>query len=122
MDGQTVILGGLITKNKTDFHRKVPWVGDVPVLGRLFRYDGVTNERDELLIIMTPHIVRPGNEAQAEEIKKIEAARMNWCLSDVIALTGDIQLAASHRRLAGQGDRGDLSRSESPGGETVGER
>jgi len=89
-DGQTVVLGGLITKNKTDFHRKVPWVGDIPILGRLFRYDGVSNERDELLIIMTPHIVR--NEAQAEEIKKIEAARMNWCLSDVISLTGEVGL------------------------------
>jgi type II secretion system protein D len=85
-DGQTVVLGGLITKNKTDFHRKVPWVGDLPVIGRLFRYDGVTNERDELLIIMTPHVVR--TIAQADEVKKLEAARMNWCLGDVIAITG----------------------------------
>jgi type II secretion system protein D len=89
-DGQTVVLGGLIVKNKTDFHRKVPWVGDLPVIGHLFRYDGVTNERDELLIIMTPHIVF--NEAQADVIKKIEAARMNWCLGDVIEMTGDIGL------------------------------
>jgi type II secretion system protein D len=85
-DGQTVILGGLITKEKTDFHRKVPWVGDIPVLGRLFRYDGVTNKREELLIIMTPHVVR--TIAQADEVKKLEAARMNWCLGDVIAITG----------------------------------
>jgi general secretion pathway protein D len=94
MDGQTVILGGLITKNKTDFHRKVPWIGDVPVLGRLFRYDGVTDQRDELLIIMTPHVIRPGKDgiARADELKKIEAARMNWCLSDVIALTDDYSL------------------------------
>jgi hypothetical protein len=90
MDGQTVVLGGLITKNKTDFHRKVPWVGDIPIIGRLFRYDGVSNQRHEMLIIMTPHIVR--NETQADEIKKIEAARMNWCLGDVIAITGDISL------------------------------
>jgi general secretion pathway protein D len=89
-DGQTVVLGGLITKSKQDFHRKVPWVGDLPVIGRLFRYDGVTNERRELLIIMTPHVVR--NEAQAEEIKKVEAARMNWCLSDVIETSGDTSL------------------------------
>ncbi len=90
VNGQTVVLGGLITKNKQDFHRKVPWVGDIPVIGRLFRYDGVTNERDELLIIMTPHIVR--TEAEADEIKKMEAARMNWCLSDVIELSGDQSL------------------------------
>ena len=92
MDGQTVVLGGLITKSKSDFHRKVPWVGDLPVVGRLFRYDGVSNERKELLIIMTPHVIR--NETQADEIKKIEAARMNWCLSDVISLCDDQSLRA----------------------------
>ncbi|MGW8257255.1 MAG: secretin N-terminal domain-containing protein [Thermoguttaceae bacterium] len=89
MDGQTVVLGGLITKNKQDFHRKVPWVGDIPVLGRLFRYDGVSNQRDELLIIMTPHVVRAGDKAKAEELKAVEAARMNWCLCDVIELCDD---------------------------------
>ncbi len=108
LDGQTIVLGGLITKNKTDIHRKVPWMGDLPVLGHLFRYDSVHNERDELLIIMTPHIVT--SEAQADELKKIEAARMNWCLGDVIAITGDIGLTAAQRRLAGQRYRGDLSR------------
>jgi general secretion pathway protein D len=96
LDGQTVVLGGLIQKSKTDFHRKVPWVGDLPVVGRLFRYDGVTNERDELLIIMTPHIVK--NESDADKIKQIEAARMNWCLADVIAMTGDDSL----RRRCGE--------------------
>jgi hypothetical protein len=89
-DGQTVVLGGLITKNKIDEHRKVPWVGDLPIIGHLFRYDSVFNERDELLIIMTPHIVR--NVDQADSIKQIEAARMNWCLGDIIAMTGDIGL------------------------------
>jgi hypothetical protein len=88
--GQTVALGGLITKSKTDFHRKVPWVGDIPVLGRLFRYDGTTNERRELLIIMTPHVVRTKDEA--DKIKQVEAARMNWCLSDVIELSGNTEL------------------------------
>ncbi|HEY4760806.1 MAG TPA: hypothetical protein VIH42_09525, partial [Thermoguttaceae bacterium] len=82
--------GGLISKNKSEFHRKVPWLGDVPVLGRLFRYDGTTNEKRELLIIMTPHIIR--NETDAEAIKQAETARMNWCLSDVTELWGDLGL------------------------------
>ena len=38
--GQTVVLGGLITKSKAEIHRKVPLLGDMPLLGRLFRYDG----------------------------------------------------------------------------------
>jgi hypothetical protein len=90
MDGQTVVLGGLFTKSKSETHRKVPWLGDVPYLGRLFRYDFVANQKKELLIIMTPHVVR--NEADAEQIRKVEAARMNWCLADVIKLTGDDSL------------------------------
>jgi hypothetical protein len=90
MDSQTVVLGGLITKSKQDNHRKVPYLGDVPYLGRLFRYDSVSNQRTELLIILTPHVVR--NESDAESIKKIEAERMNWCLCDVIRMTGDNSL------------------------------
>jgi type II secretion system protein D len=88
--GQTVILGGLISKNTNQLHRKVPWLGDVPLLGHLFRYDSVSTTRQELLIIMTPHIVR--NDADAESIKRAEAARMNWCMSDVISINGDTGL------------------------------
>jgi type II secretion system protein D len=82
MDGHTIVLGGLITKTKSEIHRKVPWLGDVPYLGRLFRY--------ELLIIMTPHVVRTQEDADA--MRKLESSRMNWCLADVIKLTGDDNL------------------------------
>ena len=88
MSGQTVVLGGLITKSKSDVHRKVPLLGDIPLLGNLFRYDAVTTRRNELLIIMTPHIIK--NDDDIEMIKQIEASRMSWCLGDVIELHGDI--------------------------------
>ncbi len=58
----------------------------MPVLGHLFRYDSVVSRRTELLIILTPHVVRSAEDA--ERIKQIEAARMNWCLADVHALHG----------------------------------
>jgi hypothetical protein len=90
MSEQTVVLGGLIATTKNEFHRKVPLLGDVPLLGRLFRYDGTSNSRTELLIIMTPHIVR--NEADAEAIKRAEAARMSWCLCDVTTIYGEAGL------------------------------
>jgi len=86
ISGQTVVLGGLITKSKSEFHRKVPWLGDIPLVGRLFRYDGTVGKKTELLIIMTPHIVR--NEADIDAIKRTESARMHWCLADVLALHG----------------------------------
>ena len=87
LDGQTIVLGGLITKSKSEFQRKVPILGDIPVVGRLFSYEGTDENRSELLIIMTPKIVH--DEADADRLKQIEAARMNWCLADVVALHGD---------------------------------
>ena len=60
------------------------------MLGRLFRYDSTTLQKTELLIVMTPRIVK--NEADAERIKRIEASRMNWCLGDVTELYGEAGL------------------------------
>jgi hypothetical protein len=86
-DGQTVVIGGLISKNITESHRSVPYLGDIPILGNLFRFDSKVATKTELLIIMTPHVVR--TEEDAEAIKRIEAARMHWCLADVIEMTGE---------------------------------
>jgi len=87
-DGQTVILGGLITKERAAFERKVPYLGDVPFFGRLFRTDGIAEERTELLIVLTPQIVR--DEADVDRINSEEYARMSWCLGDVIEMHGDV--------------------------------
>ena len=84
--GQTVVLSGLLSKETLDVHRSVPILSDIPLLGDLFRYDGVSEQRSELLIIMTPRVIR--NEADAEMIKKVESARMSWVLSDVVAMHG----------------------------------
>jgi general secretion pathway protein D len=78
--GQTIVIGGLITTNNTTLSRRVPWLSDVPVLGNLFRFDGTKNSRKELLIILTPHVVRGPSEA--EYIKQVETARMSWISCD----------------------------------------
>lgn len=94
-NGQTIVLGGLITSRKEQAHRRVPYLSNLPVVGQLFRYDSVFQRRTELLIVMTPHVVR--SEAEADRIKRTEAARMSWCLGDVIKVDGD-------RGLRGRGD------------------
>lgn len=83
-DGQTVVLGGLITKSKSQATRKIPILADIPLVGRLFRYDSFRTTRTELLIIMTPHIIL--TDADVERIKQIESARIDWCLRDVMEL------------------------------------
>lgn len=87
-DGQTVILGGLITKLRQSEERKVPYLGDVPFFGRLFRYDNIVEARSELLVILTPHIIR--DESDIDRINSEEYARMSWCLGNVIETHGDI--------------------------------
>jgi hypothetical protein len=84
--GQTVILGGLITKDRATVDRSVPYLGDIPVLGSLFRYDFIAENRTELLIIMTPYIVRKPEDS--DWLLQMEAERMSWCLADVINVHG----------------------------------
>jgi type IV pilus assembly protein PilQ len=59
-DGQTVVLGGILSTTHTDDETKVPWLGDIPILGNLFKSTTKTNNKDELLIFVTPKIIREG--------------------------------------------------------------
>ena len=59
-DGQTVVLGGILETERRETEKKVPYLGDVPILGRLFKTTGKTNNKDELLIFVTPKILREG--------------------------------------------------------------
>ncbi|MDA7978334.1 MAG: hypothetical protein MPJ50_06130 [Pirellulales bacterium] len=86
VDGQTIVLGGLITKSETKVHRRVPVLASVPVLGHLFRYDLKSVRKTELMIILTPRIVR--SEEETEYLKRMETARMSWVLSDVTKIHG----------------------------------
>lgn len=59
-DGQTVVLGGILETERRDSETKVPVLGDIPVLGRLFKTTTKTDNKDELLIFVTPRILREG--------------------------------------------------------------
>ena len=61
-DGQTVVLGGILETERRDTVNKVPFLGDVPGLGYLFRSKSRTDNKDELLIFVTPKILREGAE------------------------------------------------------------
>jgi len=62
-DGETVVIGGLISKDKEESLRKVPFLGDIPFLGAAFRYKAKDEEDRELLIFITPHIVKEATYA-----------------------------------------------------------
>ncbi len=90
VSGQTVVLGGLIETTKNDIHRRVPIIADIPLLGDLFRYDSVAEERRELMIIMTPQIIY--TKMDSDLTKQIETSRMSWVLSDVLNIHGEAGL------------------------------
>jgi type IV pilus assembly protein PilQ len=60
-DGQTVVLGGILETTKAYAANKVPWLGDIPILGHLFKSTTDTNNKTELLIFITPKILREGS-------------------------------------------------------------
>lgn len=87
--GQTVILGGLISRSQAETTNRVPYLGDIPVLGRLFRFDSVNIRRNELLIIMTPYVMR--TDEHVAWLNMRESQRMHWCLADVANVHGQAQ-------------------------------
>lgn len=56
-NGKTIVLGGVFRESETEQETKVPYLGDIPILGRLFKRTIVGNEKNELLIFITPRIL-----------------------------------------------------------------
>ncbi len=61
-DGQTIVIGGLMEDSRTQQVRKVPLLGDIPLLGGLFRRSITDKSKTELLIFLTPHVVHDASE------------------------------------------------------------
>ncbi|MFH1777901.1 MAG: type IV pilus secretin PilQ [Candidatus Omnitrophota bacterium] len=59
-DGETLVVGGLIKDKTVTTKTKVPFLGDIPLLGLLFTHKAETLERKDLLIFITPHLIIPG--------------------------------------------------------------
>jgi general secretion pathway protein D len=65
-DSQTVVIGGLIDESTTNNETKVPVLGDVPILGWLFRNQSERSQKTNLYIFLTPRVIK--SPAEAEEI------------------------------------------------------
>ena len=57
VDGNSVIIGGLLSEEKTHDTAKVPLLGDIPLLGYLFQHQSIQTRKTDLVIEVTPHIV-----------------------------------------------------------------
>jgi general secretion pathway protein D len=64
-DGQTVVIGGLMQNTKSVTDTKVPLLGDIPLLGNLFKRKQTSEAKTELMIFLTPHVVQAPSELAA---------------------------------------------------------
>jgi general secretion pathway protein D len=71
-DSQTVVIGGLISNTKSSSDSKVPILGDIPFLGQLFKTSAKAEQKTELLMFLTPHIVKAPSQ-----LAGISAGEMN---------------------------------------------
>ena len=77
-DGQTIVIGGLISDRYERQDHKVPLLGDIPFLGALFRADTETTNKTELLIVLTPHVIAsPAEFDRVGEITNDEIDRLS---------------------------------------------
>jgi pilus assembly protein CpaC len=69
-NGQTIVMSGLVSNDMLNGASKVPGIGDIPVIGRLFRSDDFSSGRTDLVILVTPTIFDPSSTINRERLDK----------------------------------------------------
>lgn len=67
-DGESFVIGGLTQESELGHHVKVPGLGDIPVLGRLFEVTHASSAKTELYVVVTPHVTRAGDRHDGPQI------------------------------------------------------
>jgi pilus assembly protein CpaC len=101
-DGESFAIAGLLQDDFRDNTNSIPWLGDVPILGALFRSASYQRNQSELVIIITPHLVTPTRgEALALPTDRIR-----------IPTEGELFLFG---KVAGKGPAGEVARQDFSG-------
>jgi general secretion pathway protein D len=89
-DRETIVLGGLVRKSNTDSTTKIPLLGDIPLLGWLFSSHSKSDDRQELVVLLTPYVINNPAEATAEAKRRLDASDAKntewprgWSLSEL---------------------------------------
>jgi general secretion pathway protein D len=78
MEGQTIVLGGLIADSKEKITSGIPLLSKIPIIGALFGFQTYEKKRDELILLMTPHIISDqfkSDDVTREFKEKVEGMR-----------------------------------------------
>jgi type II secretory pathway component GspD/PulD (secretin) len=73
-DGQTIVVGGLIEGEDSKTVQKVPLLGDLPLIGKLFQDSSISHTRNELIVTVTPHILRTNLQTAAAGMSSVSVA------------------------------------------------
>jgi general secretion pathway protein D len=74
-DGHTISLGGLISESVIKSQDKVPFLGDIPLAGRLFRSDADKKIKENLIIFVTPRILNADGQPRRDETEETEIVK-----------------------------------------------
>ncbi len=100
-DGETILIGGLFRELTTDARSQIPGLGNIPGFGQLFRSNNDSSSREEVIILLTLHIVKDQqafSDASKEAFENIERARIG--LRQGLMWHGRARLAQSHYQRA----------------------
>ena len=101
-DGQSFALGGLLQNKSSTAQQQLPWLGDVPVLGMLFRSAAYQKNETDLAIIVTPRLVRPtrpGDLVKTPLDNTLPANDIDFFLMGKAEVTpADVRLALGHQK------------------------
>jgi len=99
-DGHTIVIGGLFRERTSNARSQVPGLGNLPGVGALFRRKSDTTEREEVIILVTPHIIKhPIDEAVSEQAKD-DVRRFRFGMRKGLMWFGNNRLAQTHMRWA----------------------
>jgi len=78
-DGHTIVIGGLFRESSTNARAQIPWLGNLPIVGTLFRNRQDITNREEIIILLTPHIIKDDaaySRASEEAARDMEKLRV----------------------------------------------
>ena len=90
-DGQTLMLGGMLFQEDSRTNRKVPFLGDLPLIGGLFRHKQSTEANSELIVFVTPYVIETPEQMLPEAHQDLEKARqkLHHVQEELKPLAGD---------------------------------
>ena len=94
-DGQSFVLAGLLQSNTNIDKNQVPWLGDIPILGALFRSAAYQRDETDLVIIVTPRLVKPLMPGQNPSTPLDQLAPAN---DTDLFVNGDLEVSRAHLR------------------------